>query len=491
MALILSLDLGTSSVKSLLMEEDGSVVCVVSQPYPTLSPRPGWSEQQPEEWIEAAVRAAAACMERSGRKDIGVISLSGHMSGLVLVDKSGEPLLPCIPLADSRSFEQSERLGKTHGARIRECTGNPAIDAFQAPKLLWVKERFPELYDRAARFLFPKDYLRYRLTGRFATDSTDAGNSLFFDAVKQAWDKPLAAEMGFRADLLPDVLGPAEIAGALAKPMAERLGLPEGIPVAAGAADMATGALGTGAIEPGDTALTIGTSATMLSVTGGFDDRGYGKVTFHPHALPGTMYALGSHFSGGLSLNWLASLFHDTLSYERLQELGASAAKVAPGSDGVLFLPFLAGGGSPRFDPHMRGSFAGLSVSTGRPGLFRAVLEGISYNLKETLALLEGMNPGAIGSIRVGGGGAKIGLWPGILANVFGKPVELLPQADASSMGAAMLGGVAVGMFPDLKAISRKLSQPAETVPPEPEAAAEYERHYAKYLKYCDFMGQL
>ncbi|GFZ78731.1 xylulokinase [Paenibacillus marchantiophytorum] len=484
---ILAFDLGTSAVKCLLMNEKGSVLHVHAERYPSYSPSLGWMEQQPENWLNAAVLAANTCMNQANCRDISVISLSGHMSALVLVDHEGVPLLPCITLSDTRSRHQSERLRQQMQQQIFELTGNPVIDAFLAPKLLWVKETFPDLYDRAHLFLFPKDYLRYRLTGQFGTDITDAGNSLFFDPVHNNWDFHMADSLGIRRSLLPRIFRSFEIAGKLTKSMADQLQLQEGIPVAAGGADMATSALGTGTLNCGDVALTIGTSATLISAIPAIHPTGFNKVTFHPHVLPNTMYALGSHFSGGLSLNWFSEVFGQSISYSFLKSLGQAAEKVPPGSHGVLYLPFLVGSGSPRFQPHMRGTFLGISSSTDRATLFRAVLEGISFNLKETLSLLERMNQPP-STIRIGGGGINIGIWPSILASIFGYPVQVLKHSDASALGAALLGGYAIGIFNDLYLSSMQLAETSTIIKPDPQANQEYEHIYAKYL---DFYSSL
>jgi xylulokinase len=491
MSLILALDLGTSSAKSLLMREDGKVLHVHSEPYPSYSPQPGWVEQQPTEWITAAIASAQVVLNDAAPGEVSVISVSGHMSGVVLIDADGNPLGPCITLSDIRSSSQTARIADLWGNEIRQLTGNPVINAFAAPKLLWLKEHRPEFFDAAAMLLFPKDYLRFCLTGRLATDATDAGNSLFFDPLRGEWDKSLAAAMGIQGSMLPDILQPGEIAGYLSAPLARLLSLPEGIPVAAGAADMATSALGTGAVAPGSTVLTVGTSATMLTVSTDIHNLGFGKVTYHPHALPGLFYSLGSHFAGGLSLNWLSGLLHTEVSYEKLQELGALAREVDAGSGGVQFLPFLAGSGSPHFNASMRGSFLGLSSYTGRAELFRAVLEGITYNLKETLGLMEQIGGKEIQRLRVGGGGSKIPLWPELMAHVFDKPVDLLSQADASAMGTAMLGGYAVGMFPDLRVISERLTLPTASHRPDLATSQQYAEQYRLYQRYYEALEPL
>jgi xylulokinase len=481
MSHILALDLGTSAVKCLLMNDKGAVLQVYAERYPSHSTQPGWTEQDPESWLQAAVTAANHCMNQANCRDIEVISLSGHMSALVLVDQEGTPLFPCITLSDTRSSHQTARVRQQMEKKIFDLTGNPVIDAFLAPKLLWMKETHPELYDHAKHFLFPKDYLRYRLTGEFGTDRTDAGNTLFFNSIRNDWDWDIVDALGIRRSLLPRIFQPFEIAGKLTKVMANLLRLQEGIPIVAGAADMAASALGTGTLQSGDVALTIGTSATMLSIVPTIHPDGFNKVTFHPHALSNTMYALGSHFSGGLSLNWFSETFNKTIDYAFLHTLVKEAEHIPPGSNGVVFMPFLVGSGSPYFHAHMRGTFLGMSNSTDRGTLFRALLEGISFNLKETLTLLERMHQPPR-HIRIGGGGTHLGIWPSMLANIFGYPIQQLKHSDASAIGAALLGGYGIGMFTDLQKASAQTAEIVQTIEPEPQLQADYQLMYAQYL---------
>jgi xylulokinase len=485
MSVILALDLGTSAIKCMAMNERADVLHVSSVPYPSHTPNSGWLQQNPDDWIRVSVQAIKQCLAAIGQRDIEVISLTGHMSGLILTDDDGRPLYPCITLSDSRSYLQSEWLRQKAQEKIYASTGNPVIDAFLLPKLLWVKENLPSVYQQTKHLLFPKDYLRYHLTGKYATDITDAGNSLFYDFTKESWDEQLLAALEIRPDILPEILRPYGLAGAVNQKAARLFGLKEGIPVVTGAADMAAKAVGYGINEPGHVAATIGTSATILTLVPGINSIGRDKITFHPHVAPGNIYALGSHFSGGMSLNWFSGLISGDQSradYSLIQSLSKEAENVLPGSGGTLYLPFLSGSGTPYFDAYARGSFLGLSTSTKRETMFHAVLEGISYNLKESLLLFEAMS-GKIKTIRVGGGGMNIKLWPTILADVFGYPVDIIKISDASAIGAAIIGGFGVGIFADLNTPVQRIIENKRTVVPNAEAVAIYNKYFDIYQK--------
>ncbi len=484
MPVILALDLGTSALKCMAMNEKSAILSVVAIPYPSESPRPGWLQQNPNDWIAAAVQAIKQCQAAIGNEEIAAISLSGHMSGLVLIDEDGSPLYPCITLADSRSTKQSDWLQQMMAPIIYKITGNPAINAFLLPKLLWVKENLPDIYKKTKLILFPKDYLRFHLTGEWATDITDAGNTLLYDFNQQNWNLPLIHELQLNPAILPEVSNPYQIAGSVSPKGAALFGLKPGIPVVTGAADMAAKAIGYGIQEPGYIAATIGTSATILTVVPSISQAGQDKVTFHPHVIPGSIYALGSHFSGGLSLNWFSGIVsgnHSKADYSLIQSLSQDARNVSPGSNGLLYLPFLSGSGTPYFDSYARGTFLGLSTNTRRETIFRAILEGISYNLKESLLLFIKMGVD-IKSIRIGGGGMNVELWPTVLANVFGYPVDIIKISDASAIGAAIIGGFGVGIFEDLISPVQQIIQNKRTINPNQEISRVYQKNFELYL---------
>lgn len=500
MPLILAVDLGSSQLKLLVMDEKTEVVAVVTAGYPTYTPKPGWLIQDPEDW-EAALKKGFE--ELSGLVDlrkIEAVSFSGHMSGTVLVDEAGTVLYPCIMLPDSRSSQECGILERCVGERIREMTGNPVIDAFSLPKLLWIKRHEPDLYQKTAFWLSPKDYIRFLFTGILETEYTDAYNSLCIDRKKSApdggtpdwWSEATIRLAGLDREKFPPVHGPMERAGGVTSRAAALYGLKTGTPVVYGGADMACGAVGNGLFETGDTTLTLGTCATFLCMAEETEEA-FGKVTFHMHVLPEKVYALGSHFNGGLAVNWFSKAFSQDgrIDYGLIAELSKEASAVAPGSGGVMTLPFLAGSGSPYFDTRDKQSVIGIDASTARGALFRSQLEGVSYNLRQTLELFERMQMGKGKPIVLGGGGVRVGVWPRMIADVFGRTVLLAENPDASAVGAALMGGAGTGIFGNLCEASKRALSISECVKPVEENAAVYDQCYQRYLKVYEVLQQL
>lgn len=455
-ATVLALDLGTSSVKGLLLDQGGVVVAGALVPYPHQKPRPGWIEQRPEDWWEAAKDAVRICLGQawtSGMSPDGVraIGLSGHMSGLVLIDRAGRPVRPCITISDLRATRQVARVRERVGEVIARVTKNPVIDAFLLPKLVWVMENEPRVLDRSAAFLLPKDYLRLMLTGRIASEPTDAGNTLLLDPLRRTWSRELVHRSGIDASLLPELIESTEVAGQLTDRAAEATGLPPGIPVVAGGADMACSALGTGCVRPGVVAVTLGTAGQVVTALEDLPELLFGKVTLHPHAIPGLSYVMGSHFTGGLAMSWFRQAVASPGDPIPFDQLEAEARAVPPGADGLRFLPFLVGSGSPRFDARVRGAFTGLGLSHRRGHLARAVMEGVACNLRQTVeALIQAGLP--VEMVHLGGGGFRSRLWREIVAAVLGHAVHRLRIDDASALGAALLAGVGIGWWESLEA---------------------------------------
>jgi xylulokinase len=446
----MGLDLGTSSLKVLLLNEKAEICFVHSEAYPSHMPRPGWIEQDPADYERAMEKVIAAALERVPPKDIAAVGFSGHMSATVLVDPSGRPVMNCITLSDNRGGAESLEIAEKAGERIFKNTGNPVITAFSAPKLLWLQRNRNGAFTRAAHYIAPKDYLRFLLCGRISAEYTDAANSLLLDSQGQ-WDWDLIKDLGLPVNIFPEILKPSGLAGTVTKAAARRFGLGEGTPVIAGGADMACGAVGTGINRPGDAAVTIGTSATFLCAVRETGKTGRGSVTYHPHPLPGCFYALGSHFNGGLALNWFSSLFSSDgeINYSILDDLAERLGDIPPGSRGLLCLPFLAGSGTPYFSTGDSGAFIGLNQIADRTVLFRSLLEGIALNLRQSLELFEEINGGKLKSIRIAGGGSKIRGWARIITDVFGRDTLVAACPHASAVGAAVLGGAGTGMYPD------------------------------------------
>ncbi len=492
MARILALDLGTSQLKLLVMDENATVECVIVEAYPTYTPYPGWLEQNPDDWCAALLRGLEKLAQRLPLSQIDVISFSGHMSGVVMLNERGDVLHPCILLADTRSEAQAKRLAESMGSLVREKTGNPIINAFSLPKLCWLKEHRPDVYAQTTAWVAPKDYLRYCLTGQIATEYTDAYNSLCLNKNTAQWDVQIIEEASLCFDKFPPVLAPTAHAGTVSAQAACISGLKQSTAVIAGGADMACGAVGTCLFENGDTALTLGTCATFLTMVPHVSDAGYGAITYHMHALPHQFYALGSHFNGGFAVNWFSQAHAPAqdISHDFIATLAKEAEQVPCGSGGVLTLPFLSGSGSPYFRAQDRQNIFGINAATTRGALFRSQLEGISYNLKEVYDLYCEIVPDGLANIRLGGGGCKIPLWPQMLSDVFGAKFVVCKNADASTIGAALLGGYGAGIFDDLSCMSKQALTIERTLTPRPQAHACYEKLYQTYQSLYNLMDE-
>ncbi|WAH36359.1 xylulokinase [Alicyclobacillus dauci] len=495
MKALLGLDLGTSAAKCLVMDLQGKVLGVASTAYPTYTPQPGWVEQKPIDWWHACVNSVRACLrEIPSTVSIEGIALSGHMSALCMVDSEGNALLPSITLSDTRSETQTSWLGANYRDKLVGVSGNVPIDALLLPKLLWVKETLPEVLATTHRLLFPKDYLLYRLTGRFVTEPTDAGNSMVYDVQRGKWDDDLIRQFGLPTSVFPDVVDTTEQVGDLLPEAASVLGLQPGVPVVAGGADMACSALGTGAVSPGVVSITIGTAAQVLTTVPAIHRDGIGKITFHRHALPQSFYALGSIFTGGLAMNWLSSVLFDRSSgsyqVNDIVKLGELASTVAAKDSALMFLPFLVGRGSPKFSADARACFIGLSAHTRQGALARAVMEGVSFNILECLDVFAQMgNP--ITRVHMGGGGSKLAVWRSILADVLGIEIHLMETRDASAIGAAIIAGVGIGAYPDVATAANTLVHTGEVVVPSLSQTAIYNKKYQTYRKLIESISPL
>lgn len=483
MAFILALDLGSTQLKLLLMNENAQVLYVGTQSYPTQMPHAGRIEQRPADWVSALETGMKALRSAHPAVAIDAVCFSGHMSGVVLLAADGSVTAPCIMLSDSRSEEQCIRPRQSAGSLVRERTGNPIINAFSLPKLVWLKENEPDAWNKAAWWLSPKDYIRYCMTGRCVTEYTDAYNSLCIDSKTAEWCDDIIAQAGLEREKFPPVLSPSDKAGVVSAEAAKRFGIAAGTPVFAGAADMACGAVGMGLYTMGDAALTLGTCATFLALVPSGSEACFGQVTFHLHATRGLLYALGSHFNGGLAANWITRMLNSTeeLDFARMDALSDAAKQVPPGSEGVLTLPFLAGSGSPYFDAADRQSVLGISSATTQAQLFRSQLEGITLNLAQTQHVFNALVDGGLRRVLLGGGGAKISVWPQMIADVFGTPIDVVSNTDASAVGAAILGGVGAGIFAEPAETAARCLAVQQTLHSRPAAQAAYKQLFAAY----------
>jgi xylulokinase len=464
---LVGLDVGTTGVKALAVSPAGDVLARAEEAYALATPRPGWAEQDPEDWWRAAEAALAAL----GVGDVAGIGLSGQMHGLVVLDGEERVLRPAILWNDQRTAAECAEIEERIGlARLVELTGNRALPGFTAPKLLWLRKHEPDVYARIQHVLLPKDYVRLRLTGERASDVADASGTLLFDVAGRRWSEQVVEELELPLELLPRVLESPDVS-------AEK----DGIPVAAGAGDQAAGALGVGVVGPGPLSVVLGTSGVVFAALPEFAADPEARVHAFCHAVPGGWHAMGVMLSAAGSLRWFRDAFAPG---ERYDVLAAEAERWRPGAEGLVFLPYLAGERTPHADPGARGAFAGLSLRHDRGALTRAVLEGVAYGLRDSLELLPGL--GVRPEVaRISGGGARSDLWVRIVASVLGIPLERTAVEEGAAYGAALLAGVAGGVFADVQEAVAACVRVGESVEPDPEwekiYAAGYDRFRALY----------
>ena len=445
MTVLVGLDVGTSSLKAITIDPEGRVVGRRATEYPLSAPRPGWSEQDPEDWV-----AAAAGVE-------GSFGLSGQMHGLVVLDAHDRPLRPAILWNDQRTAAECAEIELRLGLeRLIELTGNRALPGFTAPKLLWLRAHEPEVYARIQRICLPKDYVRLRLTGEFAIDAADASGTLLFDVAARDWSDEVLAALEIPREWLPRV---------------------HESPAIAGAGDQAAGALGVGVDRPGPLSVVLGTSGVVFGVLPAYAADPEARVHVFCHAVPGTWHAMGVMLSAAGSLRWLRDAL-DT-GYD---ELLGGAERWPPGTAGLLFAPYLSGERTPHADPHVRAAFHGLSLEHDRGALARAVLEGVAFGLRDSLELLRGLGL-APESARVSGGGARSALWLRIVASVLGLPLERTFVEEGAAYGAALLAGVRAGVFADVHEAVERCVRVTETVEPEPAWTAAYDAAYERFRR--------
>jgi xylulokinase len=453
----IGLDVGTTAVKALAVDEGGAVVARAEAGYPLSTPRPGWAEQEPEDWWRAAEQALAALDVR----EIAGIGLSGQMHGLVALDSYDAVIRPAILWNDGRTAAECEEIERRVGlSELIARTGNRALTGFTAPKLLWLRAHEPESYARIARVLLPKDYVRLRLCGEHAIDMADASGTLLLDVARRRWSEQVLDALELDAGWLPRLLESPEVSGAT----------PTGVPVAAGAGDQAAGALGVGVDRPGPLSVVLGTSGVVFAALPEFAADERARVHAFCHAVPGGWHAMGVMLSAAGSLRWLRDAAAPGTGFG---ELIGEAEAWAPGAEGLTFLPYLAGERTPHADADARGSFTGLSLRHDRGALVRAVLEGVAYGLRDSLDLLRELGV-APERARVSGGGARSELWLRIIASVLGLPLERPAVEEGAAYGAALLGGVAGGIWPDVETAVEACVRVRGEVEPDPEWAAAY-----------------
>jgi xylulokinase len=497
---LLGIDLGTSGVKAALFRaDDGQALASAFFDYPLLHPQPGWAEQRPSDWWEATVNAICACLARA--HEIGItaqevrgVGLSGQMHGVVLLDTAQQVVRPCIIWADQRSEAQCREITERVGAaRLIELVSNPALTGFSLPKLLWIRDNEPELFSRAVTMLLPKDYLRWRLTGVFGMEISDAAGTCLLDVQHGRWSSELLAVLDLDPSLLPPVIPADAVAGTISDDVAALTGLIAGTPVAGGGADNACGAVGNGVVRPGLALVSIGTSGVVLAHTNTPQVDVSGPVprihTFN-HAVPDAWYLMGVTQGAGLSLRWVRdNIGLPEMAVERwagsdavdAYDLLAQEAAAAPaGSDGLLFLPYLQGERTPHLDASARGGWFGLTASHTRRHLIRSVLEGVAFSLKDCFSIMreQGLS---IEQVRATGGGAKSPLWRQIIADVLGVELVTTDNEEGPAFGAALLAGVASGVYPSIAQACEATVRIADYTAPQTETSGVYAENYEVY----------
>jgi len=478
---LLGIDVSTTGVKALLIDEGGNVDGTVTTPLSLSTPKPLWSEQDPADWWDGAVNSIRRVLSDTGVAGDGVVAvgLTGQMHGLTLLDEAGEPLRPAILWNDQRTGPQCDeirqRLGKK---RLIQVTGNDALTGFTAPKILWVREHEPDVFAQARHILLPKDYVRFKLTNTFATDRAGAAGTLLLDVKTRDWSAEVLQALEVPLEWLPRTHEGPEITGHISAEVAQATGLKAGTPVVGGGGDQAAQAVGVGAVRPGIVALTLGTSGVVFASTGQPFIEPEGRLHAFCHAVPGRWHLMGVMLSAAGSLRWYRDTLAPDVDYDALLE---PTAEVPPGSEGLLFLPYLTGERTPHADPLARGAFVGLTVRHTRPHLTRAVLEGVAFGLRDSFELIKSAGLAQINQVRVSGGGAKSHLWRQILADVLNVELVTVNTAEGAAYGAALLGGVGAGIWPDVDTACQAVVKQTGSTLPQPEIVAQYERIYALY----------
>ena len=481
---LIGIDVGTTAVKAVAVDELGRLLAEADIEQPISVPRPGWSEQHPETWWSSTKSAVSAVMAAVRRLpdavDVRAVGLSGQMHSSVFLDRSGAVIRPALLWNDVRTTDQCREMTAALGLNgLRRTVGNLALEGFTAPKLLWLRENEPASYDRLRTLLLAKDYIRYKLTGEFATEPSDAAGTLLFDVRGRRWSDYVLSALGLSPDLLPTVVDSTDVSGAVTPSVARDLGLPPSTPVIGGGADNAAGAVGSGVVVPGRVQSSIGTSGALVTPVGRPRiDRQMRLHTFC-HSVPDLWYLMGVVLSAGNSLRWLRDILAESgkTSYEQLTN---EAAAVPPGSDGLLFLPYLTGERTPHNDSNARGVFFGLHLGHTRAHLVRAVMEGVTFALRDSLELMRAMVE-TIPQVRAIGGGARSPLWRQMQADVFGTPVLSLGDATGPAYGAAIMAAVGVGLFDSIEQAADRWVSVTETTKPDACSVLLYDELYERY----------
>ena len=473
--LYIGIDLGTSAVKLLLMDGEGKIQKIVSKEYPLYFPNPGWSEQKPEDWFTQTMAGMKELIAEADKSQIAGISFGGQMHGLVILDKDDNVIRPALLWNDGRTYEECDYLNNVIGKeKLSEYTANISFTGFTAPKILWVKNKEPENFAKIAKIMLPKDYIAYKLTGVHCTDVSDASGMLLLDVKNRTWSKEMCDICSISVDMLPKLFESYETVGCVTEAIAEELGIPEAVKVAAGAGDNAAAAVGTGTVGEGMCNISLGTSGTIFISSKNFGVDKYNALHAFAHA-DGNYHLMGCMLSAASCNKWWMEDIIGTSEYAKEQ---ADISKL--GENHVYFLPYLMGERSPHNNPNARGTFIGMTMDTSRADMTQAVLEGVAFALRDSLEVAKSLGI-QLERTKICGGGAKSPLWKKMIANILNLKVDVIESEEGPALGGAMLAAVACGEYESVEAAAAKIVKIVDTVEPEEELVAKYEARYQQF----------
>jgi xylulokinase len=493
MSVYLGIDIGTSGTKTLAIREDGRILASATLEYPLSSPQPGWSEQNPEDWWQASIQSVQAVLSagRISPAEVKGIGLSGQMHGSVFLNRQQQVIRPALLWNDQRTARECEEIERLAGGRaaLIGLVANPALTGFTAPKILWLRNHEPAHYEQLDQVLLPKDYVRFRLTGEYATEVSDASGTLLLDVKGRQWCRPLLDMLKIDPALLPRVYESEEVSGRLTAHAAQQLGLPQGVPVVGGGGDQAAGAVGNGIVSQGVISATMGTSGVVFAQSDQVQIDAAGRIHTFCHAVRGKWHVMGCVLSAGGSLQWYRNQLGQAeqttaraMGVDPYVLLSAEAGQAPAGSEGLFFLPYLTGERTPHADPEARGAWIGLTLRHGRSHLVRAVMEGATFAMRDGLEIIREMNI-PIDQIRVSGGGARSEFWRQLQADVYGQSVVTVNAHEGPAYGVALLAAAGTGAYQDVVEACRATIRVVSQTDADAARKKRYDQAYPIYRK--------
>ena len=490
MAHYMGIDIGTSGTRAIIINNKGRIIGAASSAHPSYAPKPAWSEQNPADWWKTTCKSVRKALKaaRLKRGDIAGIGLSGQMHGAVLLDKADKVLRPAILWTDQRTGDECEEMTKKVGLkRLMKVACNPALTGFTAPKILWVRKNEPRIYDKTRKVLLPKDYIRLLMTGEYATEVSDASGTLLLDIARRAWSREILSKLQIPVDFLPNCYESQEVSGKLTRDGAKQLGLTPGTPVVGGGGDQAAGAVGNGIVRTGVISATMGTSGVVFAFSDKIAVDPAGRLHTFCHAVPGKWHVMGCVLAAGGSFQW----FRNNLAHSEIAEakrraidpyelLTRQAAKAPAGCEGLLWLPYLTGERTPHADPDARAGWIGITQRHTRPDLVRAVMEGATFSMRDSLEIIKEMNV-KVNEIRLSGGGARSQFWRQMQADVYGQTVSIINATEGPAFGVALLAAVGTGGFKSVPEACRACIRTVQRIKPNLRSKKTYNDLYTIY----------